>query len=133
MVSVQNAADYLNTSERHAYYLISMGKIEAWKVGGIWRLNEKEVESYAISIGNACQNDTRAAGHPFGERDGGLPERVSGHGVPPHKIRRARGLPGGRGRPRVERATAGPASLSRKPLEPVKSGKDRLQPEFDFN
>lgn len=48
VVSVRVAAGLAKVEAKHLYYALSMGELEGWKIGRIWRLWKKDVEDYAF-------------------------------------------------------------------------------------
>jgi len=50
-LTVKEVAKLLRLSERTVYNLIRLGKLPAARVGGVYRLDQKEVESWAKTSG----------------------------------------------------------------------------------
>jgi excisionase family DNA binding protein len=47
IMTISDIAIYLKITEKTAYRLVSEGKIPGFKVGGSWRFNRIEIQSWA--------------------------------------------------------------------------------------
>lgn len=46
LITIKEVADFLQIAEKTIYRLAAEGKIPAFKVGGSWRFNRKEIEEW---------------------------------------------------------------------------------------
>ena len=47
IMTINDIANYLKITEKTAYRLVSEGKIPGFKVGGSWRFNRTEIQTWA--------------------------------------------------------------------------------------
>jgi excisionase family DNA binding protein len=136
-MSLQQAADYMGVKERHIYYLVDMGSLEAWKVGKLWRFEREAVDRYVR--GKYVRRTYKKSSRYFNNGGNGfLFELLDRNGSPTHKEREDQRIPHQRRLQPLEHKQVGPHKLPVKPLKPVeKSGskaryKRPVQEEFDF-
>jgi excisionase family DNA binding protein len=48
--TVKEAALFLDIVSNNVYYLINIGKIEAYKIGNIWRILPESVQEYKTKL-----------------------------------------------------------------------------------
>ncbi len=46
LITIKEVADFLQIAEKTIYRLAAEGRIPAFKVGGSWRFNRKEIEEW---------------------------------------------------------------------------------------
>ncbi|MBX9726628.1 MAG: helix-turn-helix domain-containing protein [Rickettsiales bacterium] len=46
LITIKEVADFLQIAEKTVYRLAAEGKIPAFKVGGAWRFNRKEIQNW---------------------------------------------------------------------------------------
>jgi excisionase family DNA binding protein len=46
IITIKEVADYLKIKEKTAYALAAKGEIPGFKVGGSWRFDKKDIESW---------------------------------------------------------------------------------------
>jgi hypothetical protein len=46
LITIKEVADFLQIAEKTVYRLAAEGKIPAFKVGGAWRFNRKEIQTW---------------------------------------------------------------------------------------
>jgi excisionase family DNA binding protein len=132
-LNLRQTAEYLGVSERHVYYLVDMGSIEAWKVGKLWRFFRGAVDQYA---GGKYHRRTykNSARHSDRGRGGNLFELFYGNNYTADKKRKTLRLPGKRRIQPMEHQPSGHAQIPGGKHKHL--GKSRnilpLQLEFDF-
>lgn len=47
---VKKTSEFLNLEDHQVYYLLFMGKIEAVKIGNVWRIVPESVEAYKSKL-----------------------------------------------------------------------------------
>jgi excisionase family DNA binding protein len=112
---VKEAARDLRMKPHQVYYLLSMGEIEAVKIGDVWRLVPEAVDEYDKRFPE--RKNREPAAHPVRPGSGGflfdkLPDRI-----PPDPLGEAGGVE--RRRKRLVRRAARPADVLLAELKPV--------------
>jgi len=117
-LTVKEVADFLGCTERHVFYLIDMGSVECWKIGGIWRFYKGAVEQYAGSK-NVRRINKKSPGYPKHEGGGGFLELFTADSVTVDRPRRSKGLSSGGGRLRLEHQPGRSFQIPVKKIKPV--------------